>query len=290
MVKLFVPLLLAPSALSTSLAFHTISTPYRVASLVQGNDYSITKRWKKSITLRSALSTSRQPAREESRLFLAGHHKDCAPVGVIKPIRDELIIDAIVVDELCVDASNKLQRISWISWWSQAILSVVGCVTLHSACNVFRSSKWSTGRVGLVVSCSGLIISFASMFWTWRGVRLGKRLVQKDLARITAANMIRRSISIGVTINILGIALALVGTQHIVGSLAIKALTQPGGLGGKRRFGRRRAIRLQPLDILVAQGNANTILNHFCSLVAFLCLSRLVRRLDPPSDDGGEHK
>jgi hypothetical protein len=215
-------------------------------------------------------------------------HRDCAPVGIKKPRRDELIIDAIVVDELCVDASNMLQRISWISWWSQAILSVVDTVILYCAHNVLRYSKWSDGTAGLIIAASGLAVSFVSMFWTWRGVRLGKRLVQKDLARITAANMIRRSIKVGVIVNVLGIALALVGAEQIVGSLTIKALTQPGGLGGKGRFGRRRGIRLQPLDILVVQGNANTILSHVCSLVAYMCISKLVKRLDPPSVDGEE--
>jgi hypothetical protein len=101
--------------------------------------------------------------------------------------------------------------------------------------------------------------------------------------------MIRRCISVGVTVNLLGMALALVGAEQIVGSLAIKVLTQQGVLGG---YGDRGAAlqSLQPLDILVVQGNTNTLLSHFCSLVAFLYLTKLVKRLDPPSVDGDERK
>jgi hypothetical protein len=100
--------------------------------------------------------------------------------------------------------------------------------------------------------------------------------------------MIRRAISVGVTLNLLGMTLALIGAEQIVGNLAVKVLTQQGILGG---IDRAAAIQtLQPLDILVVQGNTNTLLSHFCSLVALLYQTKLVRHLDPPSTEGDERK
>lgn len=200
------------------------------------------------------------------------------------------------VDDLIFETSKTLHRISWLSWWSQVILTVVSSITLIFARNVIRagintsSNKAMVGGSGegLLVAGSGLLVSLLSIVWTWGGARLAKRLVnKKDTRRIAAANMIRREISVGVTLNLLGMALALVGAEQIVGSLAVKVLTQQGVFGGVDRV----AVQtLQPLDILVVQGNTNTLLSHFCSLVALLYQTKLVRHLDPPSTEGDERK
>jgi hypothetical protein len=209
------------------------------------------------------------------------------------------------VDELILETSKTLHRISWLSWWSQVILTVVSSITLIFARNVIRaginSSSSSSSSInsmnkaivgasgeGLLVAGTGLVVSFLSIVWTWGGARLAKRLVhKKGTRRIAAANMVRRAISVGVTLNLLGMALALVGAEQIVGTLAVKVLTQQGVFGGVDRV----AVQtLQPLDILVVQGNTNTLLSHFCSLVALLYQTKLVRHLDPPSTEGDERK
>ena len=193
------------------------------------------------------------------------------------------------LDDFVIDASNTLNRISWLSWWSQAILTVVSSITLLFARNVLRTAQKSPtiGGEGLVVAGTGLVVSFLSIFWTWGGARLGRRLLKKQTTRIEAANMIRRAISVGVSLNLLGMTLALIGAEQIVGTLAVKVLTQQGVLGGMDRL----AVQtLQPLDILVVQGNTNTLLSHFCSLVALLYQTKLVRKLDPPSTEGDARK
>ena len=202
-------------------------------------------------------------------------------------------------DELIVETSKTLHRISWLSWWSQVILTVVSSITLIFARNVIRavgspssisssSNKAAMGGEGLLIAGTGLVVSFLSIIWTWGGARLGKRLLKKNTRRIEAAHMVRRAISVGVTLNLVGMALALVGAEQIVGSLAVKVLTQQGGVfGGVDRV----AVQtLQPLDILVVQGNTNTLLSHFCSLVSLLYQTKLVRQLDPPSVEGDERK
>ena len=138
------------------------------------------------------------------------------------------------VDELIVEASNTLHRISWLSWWSQVILTVVSSITLLFARNVLTAAKNvpTIGGDGLVIAGSGLLVSFLSIFWTWGGARLGRRLLKKPTRRIEAANMIRRAISVGVSLNLLGMTLALIGAEQIVGNLAVKVLTQQGVLGG----------------------------------------------------------
>lgn len=50
-------------------------------------------------------------------------------------------------DELIVSTSKGLGRVSWLSWWSQVILTVVSSVTLLFARNVLLSSKGSSNTI-----------------------------------------------------------------------------------------------------------------------------------------------
>lgn len=132
-------------------------------------------------------------------------------------------------------------------------------------------------------------MSFLSILWTWGGARLARRLLRRNMNRIEAANMTRRAVSVGISINLLGMLLSLIGAEQIVGGLAIKVLTMQGFLGNSGNSAIATQT-LQPLDILVVQGNTNTLLSHFCSLVAYLYLTGCVRKLDPPSVVGDVRK
>jgi hypothetical protein len=97
--------------------------------------------------------------------------------------------------------------------------------------------------------------------------------------------MLRKSINVGVTINILGMLFTLMGAEQIVGVLAIKVLTT-----SRTVTLMESSSLLQPLDILVVQANTNTLFSHFASLAALLYLSKSLLKLDPPSVEGDERK
>ena len=108
--------------------------------------------------------------------------------------------------------------------------------------------------------------------------------------------MIRRAIVIGVTLNLLGMLVTLIGAEQIIGLLAAKVLTMQGfgpfqssfGLGGVPGSGGIGSQSVQPLDVLIVQANTNTLLSHFLSLVCCLILTRSVHVLDPPSVEDDE--
>lgn len=101
--------------------------------------------------------------------------------------------------------------------------------------------------------------------------------------------MLRRAIRVGVSLNLIGMFLTLLGAEQTVGNLAIKVLTARPWMSGAAT-GMPMAFAtgdgLQPLDILVVQANTNSLFSHFASLVALLYLTRFVSRLDPPSQEG----
>jgi Protein of unknown function (DUF3611) len=104
----------------------------------------------------------------------------------------------------------------------------------------------------------------------------------KSTDRRRAAVMLRKAITVGVTINLLGLFLNLLAAEEIIGTLAIKVLamspvTSYGlGMGGPGAF---LDGTLQPLDILVVQANTNALLSHFVSLSCSLYLTRIVTKL-----------
>lgn len=188
-------------------------------------------------------------------------------------------------DSLIESSAITLRRLTWVSWWSQVILTVVSSITLLFAKSVLRAgNERSAVAGGFVFAGSGIALSFLSIIWTWGGTRLSKRLRRTNYSRIKVANMIRRTITIGSALNLFGMLITLIGALQIVGLLASKLLTMQGvtplvGLSAASVS----AQTLQPLDILIVQANTNTLLSHFISLVCCLIMTRSIDRLDPPS-------
>lgn len=197
--------------------------------------------------------------------------------------------DPPLPDVLIVETSRALQRTSWFSWWSQVILTTISSVILIFARNVVgggRSNRAMMGPVpSFILSGAGVIVSAASIIWTWgNGSRLSRRMIRKPTTYIQAATLLRRAIRIGVTLNCFGLLLNLIAAEEIVGALAIKVLTRPNFATQAALMGTVEG--LQPLDILIVQANTNSLLSHFCSLVSLLYLTDRVHKLDPPSTEG----
>lgn len=68
-------------------------------------------------------------------------------------------------DSLVADSSLQLRRISWLSWWAQMILTVTSSVILMFAKNVGTGLR--DVQVNFFLAGSGILVSFASIFWTW---------------------------------------------------------------------------------------------------------------------------
>ena len=203
-------------------------------------------------------------------------------------------------DKLIETTAYTLRRTSWFSWWSQVILTTISAVILLFARSVGlaaieASSPGGAARnqasASFFIGGVGIAISFASIFWTWGGARLSNRLLRGKTGRIASANLLRRAITVASALNLTGMLVTLLGTFVIIGSLATKVLTAgglspfgamaAGGIGG----GSVALQTVQPLDILIVQANANTLLSHFVSLFLSLFLTRYVKRLDPPSTE-----
>jgi len=193
---------------------------------------------------------------------------------------------AVVKDELIRQTALGLKRLSWFSWWCQVILTTISSVTLLFAKNVRKAGAAGDGLGGLFLAGSGITLSILSIFWTWGGARLARRLVRRtQTTRISAANMTRRAVSIAVTINLVGMFVTILGAEQIVGSLAARILSSSGLSPFAATSANLVAQTIQPLDVLVVQANTNTLLSHYISLACALSLKKFISRLDPPSTE-----
>lgn len=110
---------------------------------------------------------------------------------------------------------------------------------------------------------------------------MAKRLVKRNIRQVEAANLLRRVITVGCTLNLIGLLTSLLGAQYIVGTLVAKAMQNVVGFGST--MGSITSQVLQPLDVFVVQANTNVLTSHFVSLGCLLWLTRMVDLLDPPS-------
>jgi uncharacterized membrane protein len=215
------------------------------------------------------------------------------PTPLLQTYSDDVLYDEdgdeeppfqATTDLVVKETSLVLKRVSWFSWWSQIILTTVSAVILSFSRSVVGRNATVGPVPSFLLSGAGVLISACSIIWTWgNGARLSRRLLRRPTTRSQAADMLRRAVRVGVTLNLIGLLVTLLAAEEIVGALAIKVLTN-------RNFGPQAALlgsvegQLQPLDILVVQANTNTLLSHFCSLVSLLYLSDKIRQLGlPPS-------
>jgi hypothetical protein len=136
-----------------------------------------------------------------------------------------------------------------VSFTHCRILTTISTVILLFARNVGGRSGMGAGALPpFFASGTGVVVSVASIIWTWgNGARLSRRLVRRPTGKFEAANLLRRAVRVGVSLNLVGLFVNLVAAEQIVGNLAIKVLTSRG-LGTQSAF-LSTVEGLQPLDV-----------------------------------------
>lgn len=160
----------------------------------------------------------------------------------------------------------------WVSFWMQLVLTVVSTITLIFAVAAGRSATSSASNpgtgVGGVLTIIGLGLLGFNMFWALsRYVSYGRRLSSDKTVRPKKTEAIQ-AIRFGLVISLVGMLLAILGAETIVGLLVSKALSQ--GIGGFVNTDPSRFI--QPADTFVVQASINVILAQFVGIVSALWL------------------
>lgn len=168
----------------------------------------------------------------------------------------------------------------WISFWAQLVLGVVAAVILGFASlsrDVATGQQKSVGTgLGIFFAVIAVIALGASLFWAFRYTRISKQLQSSNPNNRPRKADTVQLLRLGLSINLVGLLVGLIGAQAIVGALVAKSLTLPQAGVGVYQIDPSRIIR--PLDIFVVQANTNTVAAHFAGLIGSLWLLNRVNR------------
>jgi hypothetical protein len=191
-----------------------------------------------------------------------------------------------MLDKSASSPSSQLQEIAqafrltgWISFWAQLVLGVVATVILGFASfsrDVASNQKGVGTGLGIFFAVVAVITLGASIFWAFRYTRISRQLQSSNPNNRPRKADTIQLLRLGLSINLVGLLLSLVGAQAIVGALLAKSLTLPQAGVGVYQIDPSRIIR--PLDIFVVQANTNTVAAHFAGLIGSLWLLNRINR------------
>lgn len=183
------------------------------------------------------------------------------------------------------------RRAGLLSFWSQVVLGAVSTVVLIFS-SLFLASR-STVRTnlpnvpnvvttqsnpgagfGLILIGLGLVALYVSIYWAYTYIRLSKKLRDHESTKRPKRTDVFRQLRMGLTLNMVGMLLTLLGGFAIVGTLVGKAfqVTAVSALGG---IGDRL---ITASDIFPVQGVFLVLLAHFVAIVSSLWLLREMSR------------
>jgi hypothetical protein len=168
----------------------------------------------------------------------------------------------------------------WASFWAQLVLGVVAAVILGFASlspGVAAGQQRNVGTgLGIFFAVIAVIALGASIFWAFRYTRISIQLQSSNHNNRPRKADTIQLLRLGLSINLVGLLVGLIGAQAIVGALVAKSLTLPQAGVGVYQVDPSRIIR--PLDIFVVQANTNTVAAHFAGLIGSLWLLNRVNR------------
>lgn len=168
-----------------------------------------------------------------------------------------------------------LRRVGNIGFWLQIVLGVVATVTLLFASPILIENKESTEGSGFGIFCAvcSLILLVTSIVFFFRYRRVARKISNPDPSLRPKKSDTIQMIKIGLVINLVGMLLATIGAQALVGIVLAKSLSRP-----QLALGSNPNEFVNSIDLLIIQANTNTISAHFSGIVSGLwLLSRVAR-------------
>ena len=169
--------------------------------------------------------------------------------------------------------------IGWSSFWVQLVLGVISTLVLLFASlsrDVGPPNQSSSGTgVGIVFAVSGVITLGLGIYLAFRYTRIAKRLQSANANNRPRKADTIQILRLGLIVNLVGSLLTIMGAQAITGTLLLKSLSQPQGLGAA--FSNPNQV-IRPVDIFVVQANTNTVAAHFTGILCTLWLLNRVNK------------
>lgn len=175
-------------------------------------------------------------------------------------------------------ASADLKWAGRIGFWVQLVLGVISTVTVLFSSSSFiggeNSANTQGTEFGVFCAICGLVALTVGIYFSFRYMTIAQLLQQpRNGQRPNRADTIG-VIRIGLTVNLVGMLITIIGAEAIVGIVLAKSLANPPNaiatLDPKQL--------VNSIDLLVIQANTNTIAAHFAGIVSSLLLLNRISR------------
>ncbi|HBL12701.1 MAG TPA: hypothetical protein DD379_15130 [Cyanobacteria bacterium UBA11162] len=176
-----------------------------------------------------------------------------------------------------------LRTIGNISLWVQGVLGVIATFSLVFAIfssNLARQSPQAnnsgTGAgtgAGVFFALCGLVTLGIGAYFAFRYTSIAKQLLGSSTAARPSKASTLQTIRLGLIVNMVGMALTIVGAFAIVGSTLAKAQFQ-----GQIALSTDPSRFVQSADLWAIQANLNAIAAHFVGIAASIWLFDRVSR------------
>lgn len=181
-------------------------------------------------------------------------------------------------------ASRALWRVGWLTWWVQFLLTGVSAVIVGFALAFpVVDVKTAASAVGFVLATAAVVVALISLMWTYSYTRLSIWLSSDDNRNDVSesgSKRIGRRLGRGLSIALLGLVIATLGLQAIVGTVLGRLLTS-GGLGRAASSSANvSAPVVQPVDVLVVQACANVVLALLTAVISTTWFQNRKKRWD----------
>ncbi len=175
--------------------------------------------------------------------------------------------------------STSLKWSGWIGFWVQLLTGVISAVFLiiGAASNSAASQLATEGtEISVFFAICALVCLAVSIYFYFRYTKMSYLLLNPNPAIRPSKNNTIKFIKLGLLVNLTGTALAIVGTQSIVGVILIfKALVQnPLTIGANQNT----STLILPADMFNITANTATVTAHFFGLLITLWLLNKIEK------------
>lgn len=188
----------------------------------------------------------------------------------------EIDLDRVALPPVIKRATVTLNTTGWFGFWGQILLGAIALLLLGFASISLsvgsQPDKWGMG-FSITLAISAMIALALGIYWSFRYTRLAKQLQFSAPGLAPSQTETTKILWIGLLVNLVGIGLALLGSEAISSSILVRTLAEPEGV-----VVYAAAKQVRPLDVVLVLANVNLIAAHFLGIAASLWSLKLVGR------------
>ncbi len=174
-------------------------------------------------------------------------------------------------------AADTLKWFGRFGFWTQLVLGIISAVTvLFASISLGDNNRTATQgtEFGILCAILGIIVLIVAMYFAWRYMVISRLLRSPNPEQRPSKPDTVQVIRLGLTVNMVGMLIAIIGAETIAGIVLAKSLSLPPNAISAQDLSRF----VNSLDLLIVQANTNSIAAHFAGIVASLLLLNRITR------------